>query len=74
MWSSSITVGLLAVWYFTIANDAVAVNMGSTTHPKFKFETVTGFFAQDEPDTSENFDYVWRSGNTRFTGNDNDFL
>lgn len=32
--------------------------MGNTNKPKWKLETVPGFFWQDEPDTSEEFDYV----------------
>lgn len=32
--------------------------MGSNVRPRYKFETVTGFFMQAEPDTPENFDYV----------------
>lgn len=54
---SSIIFGLLSVWYLT-ANGSEAGNMRSTSGPMFKYETITGFFAQDEDDTSENFEYV----------------
>lgn len=57
-YSSAILFGLIAVWYLVVQSSNGPAIMGNTDQAKWRFETVTGFFVQDEPDTSESFDYV----------------
>lgn len=64
--SSAVLFTAIAVWFLMDGTQPKTEDMGSTQEPLYVFETVPGYFQQDDPETDlPTFDYVGRLPNPR---------